>query len=136
VLHSLPPTTHMPPCAPLHPELKAPTPSQVLTNTALHTRHQITLPQSHSHRYLYATLAPLCTPALKPHTCMTRSACGLAFLWGLKPVSPLYFFFALLFFFQSCAFAHPFNMHLNTVLACPHPHLARRQNSGAIARSR
>ena len=55
-------------------------------------------PQSHSCRCLYATLMPLCMPALKPCTCTTHLACGLAFLWGLKPVSPLYFFFTFTFF--------------------------------------
>jgi len=72
---------------------------------------------------------PPCTPALKPRTCMTHAwpVELSSFVW----VSPFFFFF----FFQSCAFVHPFDTYLNTILTCPHPCLARRQNSGAIARS-
>jgi len=62
------------------------------------------LPQSYSCCCLYATLAPLCTPALKPRICMTCSACGLVFLWGLELVSPLYFFFTFTFFLLSFFF--------------------------------
>jgi len=142
VLCSPPLTTHTPPCVPLHPELEAPTLSQALTNTALHTCHRITPPQSHSHCHLYATLVPLCTPALKPRTCTTHARpVEVSVFVGAQTGESVFlfftvtFFFALLFFFQSCTFAHPFSTHPNTVLACPHPRLARRQNSGAIARS-
>jgi len=136
-------TTHTPPCAPLCPELEAPTPSQALTNTTLHTRHRITPPQSHSHCCLYATLVPLCTPALKPRTCTTHARpVEVSVFVGARTGESAFlffyfyfFFFTLLFFFQSCMFVHPFNTHPNTVLARPHPCLARRQNSGAIARS-
>ena len=83
---------------------------------------------------------PPCTPAPKPHTRTTHvwPVELSVFVW----VSPFFVFFCFsflllfVFFFQSCAFAHPFDTHPNTVLACPHPCLARRQNSGAIARSR
>ena len=141
VLCSPPLTTHTPPCTLLRPELEVPTLSQALTNTALHTCHRITPPQSHSRCHLYATLMPLCTPALKPHTCTihTRPVEVSVFVGAQTGESAFLFFsffLLLLFFFQSCTFAHPFNMHLNTILAHPHPHLARRQNSGAIARSR
>jgi len=74
-------------------------------------------PQSHSCRCLYATLAPLCMPALKPCTCTTHSACGLAFLWGLEPVSLLYFFFTFTFF--SLYFFFFFSpVHLHTLSTC------------------
>ena len=108
MLCSPPPTTHMPPCTPLRPELEAPTPSQALMNTALHTRHRITPPQSHSHCRLYATLVPLCMPALKPHTCTThvRPVEVSVFVGARTGESALlffyfYFFFSLYFFFFS-----------------------------------
>jgi len=80
--------------------------------------------------------APPCTPAPKPCTCTThaRPVELSVFVW----VSPffVFVFYYFFFFFQSCAFVHPFDTHPNTFLTCPHPCLARRQNSGTIARSR
>ena len=77
---------------------------------SLDKHHPLYPPPNHAtteplRRRLYATLAPLCMPALKPHTCMTHARpWRLAFLWGLEPVSPLFFFLLLLFFLFSFFF--------------------------------
>jgi len=61
VLHPPPLTTCMPPCTPLHPEVKASVPLQ----GNQHTPSQCYPPKCHPH-----------APPLKPHTHMTHEACG------------------------------------------------------------
>jgi len=105
MLCSLPLTTHTPPCMPLCPELEAPTPLQALTNTALHTRHRITPPQSHSRCHLYATLVPLCTPALKLRTCMTHTRpVEVSVFVGARTSESVLLFFYFYFFFSHFTF--------------------------------
>jgi len=115
MLCSLPLTTHMQPCMPLHPELEVPIPLQALTNTTLHTHHRIMPPQSHSCCYLYATLMPLCMPTLKPCTCTThmRPVEVSVFVGARTSESAFLFFYFYFFFHFSFFFFSP--VHLCTL---------------------
>ena len=80
--------------------------------------------------HCYATLACLsaCLHWSHTHAWHMWGLWRSGFLWGVQiSKSFLLGFFPL--FFQSCTFAHPLNMHWNTTLMCPHPHLARRWSS-------